>query len=248
MTKQTLTAMATGLALLVATPALAQQGGTTVTTATAQGPILSFSVDKEVRSRPDRASIGAGVTSTAPTAVEALRANSAAMEKLVAAAKARGIKADDIQTSGINLSPQYDYNNQGNGQPPRFLGYQVSNTVRATTDDIGKLGELLDALVAAGGTNVDGPYFSMKDADALLVPARKAVFDEANLKAADYARLAGYRTAELVSVSEGGGFQGPPRPMAYAMDARVQSAGKAVIEPGQVANTLTLSFQYRLVR
>lgn len=248
MTKQLFTVMAAGMALMAAAPAIAQQGGSTVTAATTHGPILSFSVDQEVRSRPDRASIGAGVTNTAPTAVEALRANSAAMEKLVAAVKKRGIKADDIQTSGINLSPQYDYNNQGNGQPPRFIGYQVSNTVRVTTDDIGKLGELLDALVAAGGTNVDGPYFAMKDADAMLVPARKAAFAEANAKAADYARLAGYRSAELVSVTEGGAVQGP-RPMPFAMDARVQNtAGKAVVEPGQVANTLTLSFQYKLVR
>lgn len=248
MTKKIFTALASGLVLMAAAPAIAQQGGTTMTTATTGGPILSFSVDQEVRSRPDRASIGAGVTNTAPTAVEALRANSAAMAKLVAAAKARGIKADDIQTSGINLSPQYDYNNRTDGQPPRFIGYQVSNMVRATTDDIGKLGELLDALVAAGGTNVDGPYFAVKDADAMLVPARKAAFDEAAAKAADYARLAGYRGAELVSVSEGGGMQGP-RPMPYAMDARMEStAAKAVIEPGQVANSLTLSFQYRLVR
>ena len=248
MTKQMIMAMATGLTLLAATPALAQQGATTVTTATAQGPILSFSVDKEVRSRPDRAAIGAGVTNTAATAVEALRANSVAMEKLVAAAKARGIKPENIQTSGINLSPQYDYGNQTAGQQPRFIGYQVSNTVRVTTDDVAKLGELLDALVAAGGTNVDGPYFSVKDSDAMLAPARATAFREAGEKAADYARLAGYGRVELVSVTEGGSFSGP-RPMPFAMlasDARAES--KAVIEPGQVGNTLTLQFQYRLVR
>ena len=219
-----------------------------MTTATTGGPILSFSVDQQVRSRPDRASIGAGVTNTAPTAVEALRANSAAMAKLVAAAKARGIKAEDIQTSGINLSPQYDYNNRSDGQPPRFLGYQVSNSVRATTPKIDDIGPLLDALVAAGGTNVDGPWFGMKDPDAQLVGARGAAIKEAEAKAADYARLAGYRGAELVSISEGGSFGGPqPVPMVrMAMDAG--SAKATPVEPGQVANSLTLSFQYRLVR
>lgn len=247
MTKHLLTAMATGLALVAAIPTQAQVGGTNLVTATTQGPILSFSVDQEVRSRPDRASIGAGVTSNGATAVEALRANSVAMEKLVSAAKKRGIKSEDIQTSGISLSPQYDYNNRVDGQPPRFLGYQVSNMLRVTTDNIDQLGELLDALIAAGGTNVDGPSFSMKDADAMLVPARKAAFEEANAKAADYAHLAGYRGAELLSVSEGGGMQGP-LPIAYAAESRVASAPKAVIEPGQVGNTLTLSFQYRLVR
>src|SRR3546814_10753339 len=80
MKTQMFTAMATGLALIAATPAIAQQGGTTVTTATTQGPILSFSVSEEVRARPDQATVGAGVQTTAPTAVEAMRANAAAME------------------------------------------------------------------------------------------------------------------------------------------------------------------------
>ena len=249
MTKQMLTAMAAGIALMAAVPAIAQQGGSTVTTATVQGPILSFSVSQEVRSRPDQATVGAGVTTTAPTAVEAMRANAAAMDKLIAAAKARGIKAEDIQTSGINLSPQYDYSNRSDGQPPRFLGYQVSNSVRATTPKIDDIGPLLDALVAAGGTNVDGPWFGMKDPDAQLVGARGAAIKEAEAKAADYARLAGYRGAELVAIGEGsfGGPQ-PPMPMVrlQAMDAG--SAKATPVEPGQVANTLTLSFQYRLGR
>ena len=106
MTKQMLTAMAAGLVLAAATPAIAQQGGSTVTTATTQGPMLSFSVSEDVRSRPDQATVGAGVTTTAPTAVEAMRLNATAMDKLIAAAKARGIKAEDIQTSGISLSPE----------------------------------------------------------------------------------------------------------------------------------------------
>ena len=248
MTKQMLTAMATGLALIAATPAIAQQGGATVTAATTQGPILSFSVSEEVRSRPDQATVGAGVTTTAPTAVEAMRTNAAAMAKLIAAANARGIKAEDIQTSGINLSPQYDYSNQTPGQPPRFIGYQVSNTVRATTSKIADIGPLLDALVAAGGTNIEGPWFGMKDADAQLVGARGTAIKAAKAKAADYARLAGYRGAELVSISEGASFGGPPPPAPPMVRLEAMDAKATPVEPGRVSNTLTLNFQYRLVR
>ena len=247
MKTQMFTAMATGLALLAATPAIAQQGGTTVTTATTQGPILSFSVSEEVRARPDQATVGAGVQTTAPTAVEAMRANAAAMDKLVAAAKKQGIKADDIQTSGINLSPQYDYSNRTDGQPPRFLGYQVTNSVRATTNDIAGIGPLLDALVAAGGTNIDGPWFAMKDPDAMLVGARGAAIKSAEAKAQDYAKLAGYRSVELMSISEGGVSGGPQPPMPYARGVAMEAKATPV-EPGQVGNTLTLNFQYRLVR
>lgn len=247
MTKQMLAAMAAGLMLAAATPAMALQGGSTVTTAAMQGPILSFSVSEEVRARPDQATVGAGVTTTAPTAVEAMRANAMAMDKLIAAAKARGIKAEDIQTSGISLSPQYDYNNRGDGQPPRFLGYQVSNSVRATTSKIDDIGPLLDALVAAGGTNIDGPWFAMKDPDAMLIGARGAAIKAAEAKAADYARLAGYRGAELVSISEGS-FGGPQPPMPMVRMEMAMDAKATPVEPGQVGNTLVLNFQYRLVR
>ncbi|WOF42804.1 SIMPL domain-containing protein [Sphingopyxis indica] len=247
MKTQMFTAMATGLALIAATPAIAQQGGTTVTTATTQGPILSFSVSEEVRARPDQATVGAGVQTTAPTAVEAMRANAAAMDKLIAAAKKQGIEAENIQTSGINLSPQYDYSNRSDGQPPRFLGYQVTNSVRATTNDIAGIGPLLDALVAAGGTNIDGPWFAMKDPDAMLVGARGAAIKAAEAKAQDYAKLAGYRGVELVSIGEGS-FGGPQPPMPMVRMEMAADAKSTPVEPGQVGNTLTLSFQYRLVR
>ncbi|MEQ8309605.1 MAG: SIMPL domain-containing protein [Sphingopyxis sp.] len=246
MKKQMLVALAAGL-MTAAAPAIAQPGGSTVTTATAQGPILSFGVTKEVRSRPDEATIGAGVTTTAPTAVEAMRLNAAAMDKLIAAAKARGIKAENIQTSGINLSPQYDYNNRSDGQPPRFIGYQVSNSVRATTGNIADIGPLLDALVAAGGTNVDGPWFGVKDPDAVLAGARGEAIKTAEAKAADYARLAGFRSAELVSISEGG-FGGGQPPMPMARMEIAADAKSTPVEPGRVSNSLTLNFQYRLVR
>lgn len=231
-------------ALLASPAAVAQTQAMTMTDA----PLLSFSVNEEVRSRPDQAQIGAGVTTMGATAVEALRANSAAMAKLVAAIKARGVRDEDIQTSGISLSPQYDYTPTQNGGQPRFTGYQVSNNVRVTTRDIAKLGEMLDALIAAGGTNVDGPYFSMADPDALLAGARAAAMKKAEAKAMDYARIAGYRSVQLIMVSEDSGHASPvPMPVVQMMaaDAATKSAP---VEPGQVGNTLTLSVQYRMVR
>ncbi|MEK9900766.1 MAG: SIMPL domain-containing protein, partial [Rhodospirillaceae bacterium] len=74
--------------------------------ATTLGPILSFSVSEEVRSRPDQATVGAGVTTTAPTAVEAMRLNAAAMDKLIAAAKAKGIKAEDIPVVAFSVGEE----------------------------------------------------------------------------------------------------------------------------------------------
>lgn len=248
MKKLLMAAAAAGAMMSVAAPAMAQDGANAMTRAV-QGPILSFGVTEEVQSKPDVAGVGAGVQVTAPTAVEAMRLNAVAMDKLIKAAKARGIKDEDIQTSGISLSSQYDYSNRVDGQPPRFLGYQVSNNVRVSTTKIAEIGDLLDALVAAGGTNVDGPWFGVKDSEALLVGARGKAIAKAKAKAEDYARLAGYRSVELVSISEGSASA--PRPMMemqmapVAADARMKSTP---VEPGQVSNSLSLNVTYRLVK
>lgn len=214
----------------------------------ADAPLLSFAVTEEIKSAPDRASIGAGVMTQAPTAVEAMRLNAAAMDRVVRAIKARGIADRDIQTSGISLSPQYDYSGQQNGQPPRLIGYQVSNQVRITTADIARLGPLLDTLVSAGGNNIDGPNFFVADPEALLDTARDAAVRRAADRALRYARAAGYRTVTLVSLSEGGAVPPQPMPM-YRMAAdAVGAAAPTPVQPGQVSNSVTISVQYRMAR
>lgn len=211
----------------------------------ANTPMLSFALTEEVRSAPDRASLGAGVTTQAATATEALRLNTAAMDKLIAAIKAKGVKAVDMQTSGFSLSPQYDYSPTQAGGQPRFIGYQVSNQLRITTKEIDKIGMLLDTMIAAGGTNVDGPAFSVADPDAALEPARANLLKKAMTRAQRYAQLAGFKKARLVSINEGGIYGGPQPPM--VMNASAEMAGKSVpIEPGRVANALTVHFQFVL--
>jgi len=201
-----------------------------------------------MKSAPDHASIGAGVVTSAPTAVEAMRQNATAMDSVVRALKARGIAERDIQTSGINLSPQYDYSPQQQGQPPRLTGYQVSNQVRVTTSDIARLGTLLDTLVAAGGTSIDGPNFYVDNPDASLDTARAHAMERANARALLYARAAGYSSARLVSLSEGGAANPQPVPMMAMARMAADAAAPTPVQPGQVSNSVTISVQYRLER
>jgi hypothetical protein len=240
---------AAAVALAFAAPVVAQPSApmSDQTMTQVDSPLVTFSITEEIRTVPDRASIGAGVTTTAPTAVEAMRQNAAAMDRLVRALRARDIPARDIQTSGISLSPQYDYRPQEQGQPPRLIGYQVSNQVRVTTANIAGLGPLLDTLVEAGGTNLDGPTFFLEDPDAALETARDTALRRATERAARYARAAGYRSARLVQLSEGNAFVAPP-PMPM-MRMRAEAADAATpVAPGEVSNSVTLNVQYRLER
>lgn len=238
---------AAALAIAFAAPAVAQTSTPAPDHHMTQtdAPLLSFSITEEVKTAPDRASIGAGVTTTAPTAVEAMRQNATAMQSVIRALRAARVPERDIQTSGINLSPQYDYSPQEQGQPPRLTGYQVSNRVQVTTADIANIGRLLDTLVEAGGTNIDGPNFFVEDPDATLENAREAALRRATARAERYARLTGFRTARLVALTEGQPMAGP-QPM-FRLEARAADASTPV-QPGQVSNSVTISVQYRMER
>jgi hypothetical protein len=120
---------------------------------TTDGTLLSVSADASASRVPDIATLSTGVVTQSADANSALRANAEQMNKVMTAVKAAGIAERDIQTSGISIQPQYRY---AENQPPAITGYQASNTVNLKVRDIGKLGKVLDALVASGANQVNG--------------------------------------------------------------------------------------------
>ena len=205
--------------------------------------LLSVSASADVKRAPDVASIGAGVVTQAADANAAMRANAEQMQKVMAAIRAAGIADKDIRTSGINLSPQYRY---AENQPPAITGSQASNNVDLKVRDLGKLGKVLDALVASGANQVNGPSFEIDQPDAVQDEARRAALDKAQARAQMYAKSLGLRVRRIVSISEGGGFQ-PPMPMmkAMAMDARMESAP---VSPGETTLSANLDVVFELGR
>ena len=212
----------------------------------AQGPVIELAVTETVKARPDIATVGAGVTSQAQTAVEAMRINAAAMDKVVQRIKALGIKSDDIQTTGIDLGAQYDYDQEQRRQV--FRGYQASNRVSVILRKVPDTGRVLDALVAAGATDISGPGFSIDDDSAPRAQARKAAMEKAQKQAQEYAKWAGYSGVRLLQVSE---LIAPGRPMPYADKMEVQATGARVaspIEPGLVGTAVTVTVSYEMTR
>ncbi len=82
--------------------------------------------------RPDTAEWSFGVQTSAETAEAALGANSDAMEKVVAALKGAGISGDDLQTEQVSVYPRTSDDGLS------IVGYDASNTVRATIHDLGR--------------------------------------------------------------------------------------------------------------
>lgn len=214
------------------------------TEAPVRGTVLNLSAYGETRLAPDMATITLGVTAEAPTAAEALRANSVKMNAVIAALKKGGIADRDIQTSGLNLNPQYLY---AENQPPKLTGYQASNQVTITVRDLTRLGAAVDAVVGAGATNVGGISFGLQDPSAAENQARLAAVKALQAKAGLYAGAVGGRISRLVSLSEGGGYA-PPPPQPVMAFARAQAADSTPVEGGEVKVRIDISGVYELER
>jgi len=209
--------------------------------------LVSVSADAEERKAPDVAVVSTGITSLAADANTAIRRNAEQMQLLMAALKAAGIAGKDVQTSGVSLNPDYQY---VASRPPRIKGYYASNTVNVTVREIGALGGLLDALVAAGANQINGPSFDIADKDAVLDEARGLALAKARTRADSYAKRLGLRVLRVVSVDETGGRAAPilhaMRGRAVAEQAATDAAANAPIAPGENVLGLNLDVVYEL--
>lgn len=211
-----------------------------------QGPVVELTVMEQVEADPDLVTVGAGVTTDATTAVEALRLNSVEMRKVIDRLKALGIAERDIQTTGINLNARYDYDQRAQRQI--FRGYQASNRVNVKLRKVDDTGKVLDALVVAGATDLDGPRFSLEDDKEAKAEARSRAMARARAQSLEYARLAGYSDLRLLEVNETiTGYDGPMPQMrgVATMDVAEQSAP---VQPGLVSTSVNVTVKYEMVR
>lgn len=209
----------TGLAAAaVATPSLAQESKS-------MPRLISLNGHGEVKAKPDMAIVNVGVMTQAVTAREALTQNTAAMEKVFASLKASGIEAKDIQTSNFMINPRYQYD-QNNAQPPRVIGYDVSNTVTVSVKKLDTLGAVLDKVVGEGSNQINGVMFAIADDEKFKDEARKLAVADAERKAKLYAEATRISLGQIMSLSEGN-YQ-PPQPVYYGKAVRADAAQSAV--------------------
>jgi len=237
-----LAALALGAA---GSPAFAQSPVVAPMVQTISGTRLDVSATGEVSRVPDVAIISAGVQTRSATATGAISQNASRMDKVRAALKAAGIADRDIQTSNISLNPEYRYQDN---QPPQLTGYTASNQVNVRFRDIRNSGRILDALVAQGANQINGPSLTIDKPEAALDEARADAIAVGRARAELYARSLGMRVVRLLSVTEGSGFGNPsPIVMMRAERGAATGAADSKIDPGeqQLQVTVSMSFELR---
>lgn len=206
------------------------------------GTRLDVTGTGEVTRIPDVAIVSAGVVTRSTTAGGAIQENSARMDRVLAALKRAGVADRDVQTSSVNLNPEYRYQQD---QAPQLVGYTATNTVNVRFRDIRNSGRILDALVAEGANQINGPTLTIDKPESALDEARASAIANGRARAELYARALGKRVARVVSVSESGSNYAP-QPMPPMMAERMAAAADTKIVPGEQKLQVSVSMVFDL--
>ena len=150
--------------------------------------------------KPDLARANIGVEVAANSVVDASEQNKVALESVLNALREQGIADEDIQTTAFSVyadryGPDGPLSNED-------VTYRVSNNVTVKIRDLDKVGEVLDAAIAAGANNIYGVDFALEEQTEAQSQARAEAVADAAAKAQELADLAGVTLGPIVSVSE----------------------------------------------
>ncbi|MGH3014064.1 MAG: SIMPL domain-containing protein [Gaiellaceae bacterium] len=217
-------------------PAASASADALAAPAPAAGEGITVVGSGSARAVPDVAEWSFGVQTTSDTAAAALAANSAAMDGVVAALRDSGIGEEDLQTEQVSVYPRLSDDGRA------VVGYDASNTVRATIRELDRAGATVDAAVSAGANQVYGPTLTLSDSKAQYRAAVEAAFGDARARAEAIAEQAGVSLGAPVAIVEGGGVGVTPGFDRLA--AAEAGAADVSVQPGtqEVGATLTVTF------
>jgi uncharacterized protein len=214
---------------LATVPVIAQAGQTP---SPQPPPNIAVSAVGETYVVPDRAMLSVAVESQGETAAKAGADNAAKQTRVIDAAKAAGIAAAQVRTSGYNVFPEYA---QAPGKGPRVTGYRANNTVQIEVRNLEAVGKVIDAVLAAGATNIGAVNLYASNTDAARREALQKAVAKARGEAEAAATAAGGSLGALVDLAVEP--WGPPQPLArqvmMAADA-VRMAVPTPIESGEM--------------
>ncbi len=227
----------------VGLPAAAKAQQAPTITQTIAGTRLDINATGEVTRVPDLAVITAGVVTRSATAGGAIQQAATRMGRVRDALRQAGIADRDIQTSNISLEPQYTY---ANNQPPKLNGYAATNQLSIRFRDIENTGKILDALVAQGANQINGPNLTIDKPEAALDEARAKAVAAGRARADLYARSLGMRVVRLVSVNESGGSYAVPPPMPMYARAEAAQAADTKLDAGEQKLQINVAMTFEL--
>lgn len=230
---------------LAALPVTAQS--VTPISPTPPPPSISTSAVGETSVVPDRAMLSVAVESQGQTAAAAGAENAKLQAHVIDAVKAAGVAAAQIRTSGYNVYPEYA---QASGKAPRVTGYRAQNAVQIEIRNLESVGKVIDAVLAAGATNLSALSLYASSTDAARRDALQKAVAKARADAEVAATAAGGSLGALLELTTEP--FGVPQPITLqgrltgmAMEARM--AAPTPVESGEITVNAVVHVRWQFV-
>jgi hypothetical protein len=190
---------------------------------------------------PDAVRINATVSvlgTSSKAALATAASTSAAIRRALVANK---IAAKDVASQSISTYPEYTY---PINQVPVLSGYRATQSFSITVRAAKTAGAVVDAIVNAGGDNVqiNGASPFVLDNDRAIDIARENAVKRAKAKAVSYAKLLGVKLGRVVYLNEDSAPTGYP---VYGMASKAEDSATE-IDLGEQRVTVSVTVRWAL--
>lgn len=218
---------------------------TVVAPVTAQAAVtryITVNAEGTVKVAPDAVRLTATVSVVAPSNKEALGSASTTSAAVRKALTTAGVATKDIATANITTFPEYKYD--GNGAST-LIGYRASQAFNVVIRAAASAGSVVDAVVAAGGDNIQVNSVSpfLLDSAKAAESARAVAVKNAKAKALSYAKLLGVKLGKVNYLTENGS---PSISVPVYAAAAKTEADATVVDLGQQEVTVSITVQWAL--
>jgi uncharacterized protein YggE len=174
----------------------------------ARHQVVRATGEATLAAKPDQARLSVGVITNAATAEEAMQRNATQTATVLDALKKIVASNGEIKTFNYSVSPQYKFEQ---GHSPEITGYQASNTVEVTLNDLNLVGKVIDGAGHAGSNSINSISFTLKNDQAVRAKAIAEATRQARANAEAIAQALNVKVVGVASAETLDG--GNPRPM-----------------------------------
>lgn len=171
----------------------------------------------EVSVAPDRARLRLGVTQVSADLLMTESQVNQVVRDFLTAARSLGLRDDQIDSTGVNIQPEYVWDEKERNN--RLVGYRVSRDIEVRVLKLDSLGEIMRLATAAGINQMQPPQLEYSEAREIQRQALVRAAQDARARAKLLAETLGMTLGPLHRLQATETPPSPPMPKMVAMRA-----------------------------
>ncbi len=212
---------------------------------TMESQVITVTSRETVQVVPDKAELIYAVATQDEDAARCQSENSEKLNQLVETLKSLGVEETSIQTSGFDLNPRHDWDQNG-----AIVGYEAVTQVTVSDVDLDRAGEIITKSVESGVNQIQSVSFLSSQYDEKYQEALRLAVARAQDKAQALADASGCTLGQAVRITEhtaGESYRYSTMNVQRSMGIKEEAAmDMAAVMPGEIEVEANISVEYAI--